>query len=394
MSQATAVDLLILGGGCAGLSLARELAQRDTQASVRVIEPREAYEDDRSWCFWAANDQRLFDGVGHTWAAWLFNVEGQPRQARSCPGYSYQYVRAKDFYRLCQEAITGSSHVLLQLGESVTDLQPHAAGWRVTTSRGEYLATQVVDTRPPLPQVLKQSTLFQCFLGVEILLDSPVERADAVELMTDMRLLDGDFCFTYVLPHSERHLLAEVTVFSREPWSREALIPELHRLLAQRGWVGAEVLKTEYGLLPMGLPESAEGSEGPLSAGKQLLIAGTRGGALRASSGYGFLRIQRWAEACAKQYVANNTLAPAGAGAGAGAGYWLPRMDKLFLAVLKRYPHLTPTLFDRLLSRASAERFIRFMDDRATVVDCLQIVACLPKRLFLKTLLSMVWKRQ
>jgi len=386
VSQATTIDLLILGGGCAGLSLARELVQSGTQASVRVIEPREVYEDDRSWCFWATDKHRLSGLVSQGWPAWFFNRQDQPKQARSCPGHAYQYVRAQDFYRTCQESIAGSSQVELCLGETVTDLQPHPAGWQVFTSRGEYLAAQVVDTRPPRAEVLKQSTLFQCFLGVELLVDSPVDRADAVELMTDMRLLDGEFCFTYVLPHDGRHLLAEVTVFSARPWSREALMPELHRLLAQRGWLGAEVLRTEYGQLPMGLPEAPANPKNRSRAGKALLIAGTRGGALRPSSGYGFQRIQRWAEACAKQYVANNTLVSA------TTGYWLPRMDALFLAVLKRYPHLTPRLFERLLSRVSPVRFIRFMDDRATLVDCLQIVACLPKGPFLKTLLSRVRK--
>lgn len=386
MSQVSTVDLLILGGGCAGLSLARELVRFDTQASVRVIEPREVYEDDRSWCFWAPDEHRLSGLVSQTWPSWLFNKQDQPKQARACPGYAYQYVRAHDFYRDCQAQIALSPHVELCLGETVTDLRSHHAGWQVTTNKGEYLATQVVDTRPPEPDVVKRSTMFQCFLGVELLLDAPVERADAVELMTDMRLLDGEFCFNYVLPHSDRHALVEVTVLASKPWSSESLMPELHRLLAQRGWLGAEVLRTEYGQLPMGLPEAPEDSAKQSRAGKQLLIAGTRGGALRPSSGYGFQRIQRWAQACAKQYVVSTTLSPA------SKGYWLPHMDKLFLAVLKRYPQLTPTLFDRLLGRVPPARFVRFMDDRATLGDSLHIVACLPKWPFLKTLLSRVRK--
>jgi len=384
VSQVSTVDLLILGGGCAGLSLARELVRFDTQASVRVIEPREVYEDDRSWCFWAPDKHRLSGLVSQTWPWWLFNKQDQPKQARACPGYAYQYVRAHDFYRHCQAQIALSPHVELCLGETVTDLRPHRAGWQVTTNKGEYLATQVVDTRPPEPAVMKRSTMFQCFLGVELLLDAPVERTDAVELMTDMRMLDGDFCFNYVLPHSDRHALVEVTVFASKSWSRESLMPELHRLLAQRGWLGAEVLRTEYGQLPMGLPEAPQYPAKQSRPGQQLLIAGTRGGALRSSSGYGFQRIQRWAQTCAKQYVGNDTLAPA------SSGYWLPRMDKLFLAVLKKYPQLTPTLFDRLLGCVPPARFVRFMDDRATLGDSLYIVACLPKWPFVKTLLSKV----
>jgi len=63
MSTTRAVDLAILGGGCAGLSLARELAANQVKRSVIVIEPRQAYEDDRSWCFWAADQHQFQDWV-------------------------------------------------------------------------------------------------------------------------------------------------------------------------------------------------------------------------------------------------------------------------------------------------------------------------------------------
>ncbi len=47
------VDLLILGGGCAGLSLASRLAEFGKDApKVLIIEQRESYTNDRTWCFW------------------------------------------------------------------------------------------------------------------------------------------------------------------------------------------------------------------------------------------------------------------------------------------------------------------------------------------------------
>lgn len=374
-------DLIILGGGCAGLSLARELASQNVKQSVLVIEPREVYEDDRSWCFWAQDRHALSSWVSQAWPSWCFNQQGQNSQARSCPGYAYQYIRSKDFYRESLAIITQSSVVKLGLGQTVHDLQSSSAGWQVTTSQGQYLADQVVDTRPPAADVVAQSTLFQCFLGVEITLNEPIDHPDQVALMTDMRLLNGDFCFTYVLPHSDRHLLVEVTVFSSCPRSREDLAPELDRLLAERGWSQNSVVRSEFAQLPMGLPDGE-----PYVPG-QPLNAGTRGGALRASSGYGFQRIQRWAKQCARQYVSTSELiAPS-------AGRWLPLMDKLFLAVIKKYPHLTPELFAKLLGGTQPERFIRFMDDKATLLDSLQVVASLPKMPFIHTLVSLVFRR-
>jgi lycopene beta-cyclase len=204
--------------------------------------------------------------------------------------------------------------------------------------------------------------------------------------MTDMRMVNDEFCFTYVLPFAPNHLLAEVTFFARQPPSRAELQTQLTQLLTKRGWTEAQILRTEYGELPMGLPATSKYSP------NQPLLAGMRGGALRPSSGYGFLRIQRWAEQCAQRYCEQARLVPQ-----TTSGFWLQKMDLLFLAVLRKDPALAPELFDRLFGNTETERFIRFMDDRASLSDCLHIVACLPKTPFLKALFSsfpLLFRRQ
>ena len=43
-------ELIILGGGCAGLSLAARLVQQRPNIALTVVEPRAHYEEDRTWC--------------------------------------------------------------------------------------------------------------------------------------------------------------------------------------------------------------------------------------------------------------------------------------------------------------------------------------------------------
>ncbi len=59
------VDVAILGGGCAGLSLAMRLARTDL--SFRVVEPRETYRDDRSWSFWRVAPHPFEDILAGIW---------------------------------------------------------------------------------------------------------------------------------------------------------------------------------------------------------------------------------------------------------------------------------------------------------------------------------------
>ena len=47
-------DYIIIGGGCAGLSLAYELQinNKIENKTLAIIEPREIYERDKTWSFW------------------------------------------------------------------------------------------------------------------------------------------------------------------------------------------------------------------------------------------------------------------------------------------------------------------------------------------------------
>lgn len=378
MSTPQNVDLAILGAGCAGLSLARELAKHQVTQSVLVIEPRLTYPDDRSWCFWAPDTHTGSAWVSHSWPRWLFGRQGATTRSQSCPGYRYQYIRSSDFYQGSLATIQAWPSIDLKLGESVVDLRPLEQGWQVTTTAGTYLAKQVVDTRPPPKQRRDQSPLQQCFLGAEIqLTHARCTDTKAAELMTDMRTVNGEFCFSYVLPFAPNRLLVEVTFFARTPPPRASLESLLMQLIADRGWADATILRTEFAELPMGLPDE------PASDQKQPLLAGLRGGALRPSSGYGFLRIQHWASHCAQRYNTDSTLVNQ-----TTSGFWLQKMDQLFLSVLQTNPARAAEIFDRLLGNTKPERFIRFMNDEASLSDCLHVVACLPKTPFLKALVG------
>ena len=376
MNTTQVVDLAILGGGCAGLSLARELAVNQVKRSVIVIEPRQAYEDDRSWCFWAADQNKFQDWVSFSWTAWSFGQAGELTASQHQPGIRYQYIRSADFYRKSLALIQTCPAIDVHLGQTVTALTPHEQGWEVETDVGIYTARQVLDTRPPAQARIDHSTLLQCFLGVEIELEQAAY-ADArqLELMTDMRVTNGDFCFTYILPYTRTHLMVEVTFFAKERVALDTLQRELDQLLKRRGWSEARIIRQEHGALPMGLPKEVP------SSSNQPPQAGMRAGALRPSSGYAFMRIQRWAQRCAQQYVTNGQLH-----AQTGSGFWLQKMDQLFLDVIKKEPKLAPLMFNALLGQLSPARFIRFMDDQATLSDCLHVIRCMPKTAFLKTL--------
>ena len=91
------VDVTILGGGAAGLSLASALVASDTPPeTIRIVEPRTAYQRDRTWCFWDHEAPLHPEAIAHRWPAW--NVRYGGRTARRSGRYDYVEIPANRFY--------------------------------------------------------------------------------------------------------------------------------------------------------------------------------------------------------------------------------------------------------------------------------------------------------
>lgn len=369
-------DLMVIGGGLAGLSLAVRLAQRGYGGRVRIIEPRQHYSDDRSWAFWTRRDSKWASSAVRTWDRWSFSRSGGATLSRSADGWCYAYLRSSEFYRSALRTIAGSPNITLLAGTTAGTVEARADDVRVATSAGALTARHVVDTRPPSASQSSAATLFQCFVGRELQLHQPGFDDTQVELMTDMRCDTRGFVFSYVLALSATRALVEATRFSTQPIGAAELMPDLEVLLDARGWSHAEVLRRESAVLPMGLPA-------PTGAGTVpgMVSAGIGGGALRAASGYGFLRIQGWADACADALLQGRP--PVGHPAEPTLRRW---MDRLFLQVLASHPERSPEFFLRLAAAVPGPAFVRFMSDQAGWADHARIIAALPPGPFLQAL--------
>ena len=371
--MADPADLIVIGGGLAGLSLTMRLAQRGYPGRVQIIEPRVRYEDDRSWAFWTPSGSHWSACASRTWDEWLFSRQAGTAVARRAEGWCYAYVRSIDFYQSALRALAACPNITRVPATCVGMVQDLDEALGVVTTAGTLPARHVVDTRPPPASQYAGATLFQCFAGRELQLSRPGFDDRQVELMTDMRSESRGFVFTYTLPLSPTRALVEVTRFSAFPLAAAELACDLDALLEARGWSQAEVLRSESAVLPMGLPAAAGNT-----TVRGVVNAGIGGGALRAASGYGFLRIQAWAERCADALMQG--LPPVGHPPEPVLRRW---MDQIFLDALAGHPERTPEFFLALASSVPGVAFVRFMSDRASWTDHALIIAALPPGPFL-----------
>ena len=370
-------DLLILGGGCAGLSLGQRLAERPSGSRrTLIVERRATYTNDRSWCFWRFGNHRHDHLVTHTWSKMKVASHANSFVA-DCGRTPYQMLHALPFYTEACSTINSAPHVELICGTRLLE-PPLKVGelWHVQTNQGQLVARKIVDTTPPSAPIEGDAVLWQSFFGQEVMCEHPVFDPNNVTLMDFSKSSEHGILFHYVLPVSTTRALVETTVFGPRPLAVTDLAgvqaDAITRLCNGRA---VDVLRSENGILPMGMRQS------PLASQSGYVRAGLMSGGARPSTGYAFQRIQSWAEAAATQITdgidpSTHRQDPL---------IWR-LMDRLFLRVIRAHPDRGAELFLNIFGAADTTRVIRFLSDKGTLVDCGAVVASLPKGLFLREL--------
>jgi lycopene beta-cyclase len=369
------VDLLILGGGCAGLSLGMRLAALNEGCPhTLILERRTHYTHDRTWCFWGEARITSQPWVQHRWERMRLKL-GAETLTIPCGDTPYHMLPSQHFYAGAMQVIEASSQVDLQLGSAITAMPQKREGiWHVQTTNGTVRAARIIDTRPPTQASAGDATLWQSFCGMEV--ETSVDCFDPtqIDLMHFAPPHPSFVAFTYVLPTSPRRALIEVTRFAIQPFGPDDLAEILaDEVVRYTLGVPYSTLHHEHGILPMGSRHRK------LPRDPSYLQVGLHAGAARPSTGYAFQRIQRWAEACAAQL-----------GKGAAPVGHMPdpllrrAMDHLFLQVIRADTNTAPELFMALFRQVEPERMIRFLSDQATLSDYIAIIRALPAGLFLR----------
>jgi len=373
-------DLVILGGGCAGLGLSIALAaQHGLCPRTLVIESRTEYTNDRTWCYWKDSSVHEPYPTRHRWQKMRVAHGGQS-VSLDCGATPYQMLAAQDFYAAAQALIDRQPNITLSLGTLVVGEPSRSGGmWSIRTSAGNVTARSVVDTRPPQLPRHDGATLWQSFYGHEIECSAAVFDPLSLDLMNFLAPDAREVPFVYVLPVTPTRALVEVTVFGATPLASEALGVRLDAAIAQRvDGAPFTLLRSEHGILPMGL------NAAPAPAHESFVKVGVMAGGARPGTGYAFQRIQRWAGECAQAMVRG----------GYPVGHRpdplpLRVMDQIFLDVLRANPSRGGALFLALFSRTDPARVIRFLSGRAGVADSLAVVAAMPVLPFVGAALAM-----
>jgi len=359
-----AFDLLMIGGGCASLSLARQ-AQDLPQQRIAVMDGKTKRQD-HAWGFFKSDITADAAAMARKkWQAWQIITDAGAVTHHS-DTRPYTCLESKAWLSYCQKEARQCGVEFIQ--EMVTDFGPD----RVSTDSGDVIASIILDSRPhPIPDGM----MIQHFIGHEVQVNKPVFDPDTAILMDFRCDQSRGIHFIYVLPFSPTQALVESTMFSpkiEEDAFYEKAIDDY--LAIHCGVTEKIILRREQGAIPMGIIKQDQVSG---------IAIGGRGGAIRPSSGYAFGFIQKQIDRLITGL--KNGRIPHDLSPHTPLDLW---MDQVFLNVIRHHPALAPRLFHAMAKALTGDDMARFMSGDADHWLRLKVVMAMPKWPFLKAVLG------
>ncbi|GHS86820.1 hypothetical protein AGMMS50218_07430 [Actinomycetota bacterium] len=381
-------DALIIGGGAAGLALAARLADSEfRRRRVIVVDDDSRPLADRAWAYWSdvaadteAAGAQAFDRF------WVRT--GDAAHLVELDRFRYRTVTGPELDRATDAALAGAPGFARVRGQvSAVSDGPHGASVVVDgrTVRADWVFDSVGVRDPTragvgLPIRAAGSGHRLVFTGRRIETDVDVFDPCAPVLM-DFRTGQGaDLAFVYVLPAGPRVALVEHTRFTAaadvRPGAGDTALDAYLRDILRVGT--HRVLATEHGTIPLVTTR-------PPRPGHRVVLIGTPAGMVRASTGYGYARIQRHSAALARSLATH------------GHPFDVPdaparyrTLDRVLLEVIDREPARVVDVFARLFAASPGDRVLEFLDERTSVVQELALILTLPPAPFLRAVAALI----
>jgi lycopene beta-cyclase len=349
-------DYIIIGGGCAGLSLAYELNlhQKLNDKTLAIIEPRDNYTKDKTWSFWKIFSHNFEDCVKKSWNNFTINIPNHTRHLE-CKNTPYQTIDSRLFYDKTINSLKQNKNIFFLKNLNEININ------------NSFIFNSVESTAN------SKGKLWQHFSGFEIetkkdffdeeifnLMDFDCEQKDSVH-------------FFYTLPYSKKRALVETT------WISDLKNSSLQDYDEQLNSYIKDHLKIkdftinykEVGAIPLFNIDY-------IKKPNQINI-GTVGGMTRLSTGYTFLNIQEHSKYIRKNLdnIQNTSLFTL------GKKYQF--LDNIFLKVLKNNPKDMGQIFFKMFGCPS-ETVINFLSNKSNLLEDLSIISKMPKLKFLRQL--------
>jgi len=349
-------DIIIIGGGCSGLSLAYQLEIKSKlqNKSLAIIDHRDKYYRDKTWSFWKVNEHDFKDCVIKSWDQFSINSK-KGTLYKNCKKFPYQSIDSGLFYDKIINKLKQNKNVHFLKSKNEINLN----------------SSIIFNSVPEIDNA--RGELWQHFCGYEIEAEKEFFDDKILNLMDFNCDQKKSVHFFYTLPFSKKKALVETTWLStmsnhEEEEYDQQLKDYIENHLNLKNY---NLIYKEVGKIPLFRTSNINN--------KNKINIGTAGGMTRLSTGYTFLNIQDQSK-----YLANNLENLA-----SRKTFKLPTkyefLDKIFLRVLKKNPKIMPDIFYKMF-KSKSDKIINFLSNKSNWGEDISIISKMPKIIFLKAL--------
>ena len=350
-------NYIIIGGGCAGLSLAYELEINNKleNKTLAIIEPRTNYDRDKTWSFWRISPHNFEDCVIKSWDNFSVNIVDKTNYI-NCAKTPYQSIDSGLFYKKIISKLKNNKNICFL--KTLEDLNVSDA----------LIFNSLANIKS------NKNNLWQHFGGVEIETEKKIFDKEIMNLMDFDCDQKNSVHFFYTLPYSENRALVESTWLSKmkdesEKNYQDQLTNYMEKKLKIKNY---KILYKEKGKIPLFYPEIVKK--------KNEIFIGTAGGMTRLSTGYTFLNIQEHSKYICENFENINKV----------KNFEIQKkykyLDKIFLKVLTKHPRRMPEIFYNMFT-VNNEKVVKFLSNKSNIMDDISVILKMPKTIFIKEIL-------
>ena len=348
-------DYIVIGGGCAGLSLAYELEINNKliNKTIAIIEPRVEYIRDKTWSFWKVFDHNFDDCVIKSWNNFSINTTSGFHELRS-KKFPYQSIDSGLFYKKINKKLSLNNNI--KFFKNINEV----------STANSFIFNSVPDSN------LDKSKLWQHFQGVEIETKKDIFDDEIINLMDFNCDQKKNVHFFYTLPFKKNKALIETTWLSRlDDSSLTDYDQQIENYVKTNlGIKNYKINYKEVGSIPLFyVPDITEDKK---------INIGSAGGMTRLSTGYTFLNIQQHSK-----YICKNIENIREANIYT-IGKRYKFFDSIFLKVLKENNEKMPDIIFNMF-KTSANTVIKFLSNKSNIFEDLLIILKMPKWIFIKS---------
>jgi lycopene beta-cyclase len=367
------VDIIICGGGCSSMLLLFNLGRypQFKDLKILVIEKEMEYQQ-KTWCFWHKGNHPLNHLISSSWHNIHFE-SAYFETTQNIQPYTYSSIKGEDFYHYFLNQFIPQFPNINIIRDEVISIEKKSIDLsKVICKKQDYISSTVFSSI--IEKEFHEAPIFlwQHFKGWHIKTEVKLFEENIMTIMDFSKCLPNSFDFVYILPYTNNEALIEVTAFSSKVWDDSFYLKRLNEYISSKlNGANYQICSIEQGKIPMAYYNHAS-----IGKGGEILI-GSAAGKIKASSGYGFEKMQLDAQRLASNYFANNSLKKL-------APKRFKFYDKLLLKIIIENPDQAVNIFEKLFRNIPISMILKFLYEETNLYEEIIIFKKLPAIPFVK----------